>query len=113
MTAATSLDQSLLYPSPLKEFWQAFSHNKGAVAGLAFNLMGFSIPAWMDPSVSRIGTASLALIAVNPALGWSTLLAQVLMRTPLKNKVTQHMRVTGTWADPQVTKISPPARKAP
>ena len=39
MTAATSLDQSLLYPSPLKEFWQAFSHNKGAVAGLAFMLL--------------------------------------------------------------------------
>ena len=61
----------------------------------------------------NVGTASLAMIAVNPVLGWSTLLAQVLMRTPLKNKVTQHMRVTGTWADPQVTKISPPARKAP
>jgi len=30
-------------------------------SGLAFNLMGFSIPAWMDPSVSRIGAASLAL----------------------------------------------------
>jgi uncharacterized protein YhdP len=61
----------------------------------------------------NVGTASLAMIAVNPALGWSTLLAQVLMRTPLKNKVTQHMHVTGTWADPQVTKITPPARKAP
>ena len=31
-----SLDQSLLYPSPLKEFWHAFSRNKGAVMGLAF-----------------------------------------------------------------------------
>jgi len=61
----------------------------------------------------NLGTASLAMIAVNPALGWSTLLAQVLMRTPLKNKVTQHMHVTGTWAEPQVTKITPPARKAP
>ena len=30
-------------------------------SGLAFNLMGFSIPSWMDPSVSRIGAASLAL----------------------------------------------------
>ena len=61
----------------------------------------------------NVGAASLGMIAVNPVLGWSTLLAQVLMRTPLKNKVTQHMQVTGTWADPQVTKISPPARKAP
>ena len=27
---------SRMYPSPLKEFWQAFSRNKGAVAGLVF-----------------------------------------------------------------------------
>ena len=40
MTSITTpLDQSLLYPSPLKEFWQAFAHNKGAVAGLGFMLL--------------------------------------------------------------------------
>ena len=42
MTATTSLptlDPTLLYPSPLKEFWQAFAHNKGAVAGLGFMLV--------------------------------------------------------------------------
>ena len=33
-TTAVAVDQSLLYPSPFKEFWQAFSRNKGAVAGL-------------------------------------------------------------------------------
>ena len=38
MTTQATLDQSLLYPSPLKEFWQAFAHNKGAVAGLAWLL---------------------------------------------------------------------------
>ena len=32
-------DLSLAYPSPLKEFWQGFSHNKGAVAGLIFMLI--------------------------------------------------------------------------
>ncbi|MEG1959485.1 MAG: ABC transporter permease subunit, partial [Pseudomonas sp.] len=32
----TAVDTSLLYPSPYKEFWQAFSRNKGAVAGLMF-----------------------------------------------------------------------------
>lgn len=31
------------------------------VSGLAANLVGFSIPRWMDPTVSRIGAASLAL----------------------------------------------------
>ncbi len=32
-------DQMLLYPSPLKEFWQAFAHNKGALGGLLFMLL--------------------------------------------------------------------------
>lgn len=32
-------DQSLLYPSPLKEFWKAFARNKGAVAGLLFMIV--------------------------------------------------------------------------
>jgi malonate transporter and related proteins len=31
------------------------------VSGLAANLLGFSIPAWLEPAVSRIGAASLAL----------------------------------------------------
>jgi dipeptide transport system permease protein len=34
--ASPVVDQALLYPSPLTEFWQAFAHNKGAVAGLSF-----------------------------------------------------------------------------
>lgn len=29
-------DAAISYPSPFKEFWQGFSHNKGAVAGLIF-----------------------------------------------------------------------------
>ncbi|CDF85932.1 Dipeptide transport system permease protein dppC [Pseudomonas knackmussii B13] len=33
---APASDPSLVYPSPLKEFWQAFAHNKGAVGGLLF-----------------------------------------------------------------------------
>uniref|UniRef100_UPI0031CEA15E ABC transporter permease subunit n=2 Tax=Pseudomonas TaxID=286 RepID=UPI0031CEA15E len=36
VTPASPVDQSLLYPSPYKEFWQAFARNKGAVMGLAF-----------------------------------------------------------------------------
>jgi dipeptide transport system permease protein len=38
-TPAVAVDQSLLYPSQYKEFWQAFSKNKGAVAGLLFMLL--------------------------------------------------------------------------
>ncbi|MDN0081521.1 ABC transporter permease subunit [Crenobacter sp. SG2305] len=32
-------DLSQTYPSPLKEFWQGFSFNKGAVAGLVFMVL--------------------------------------------------------------------------
>ena len=32
-------DPALHYPSPLKEFWQGFSYNKGAVIGLCFLLI--------------------------------------------------------------------------
>ena len=31
--------ESISSPSPLKEFWQSFSHNKGALAGLAFMIV--------------------------------------------------------------------------
>jgi dipeptide transport system permease protein len=34
--AVPAEDAALSYPSPLKEFWQGFSYNKGAVAGLIF-----------------------------------------------------------------------------
>ena len=33
----------------------------GTVGGLAANLLGFSMPVWLEPTVSRIGAASLAL----------------------------------------------------
>lgn len=33
----------------------------GTASGLAANLLGFSIPPWLEPTVSRLGQASLAL----------------------------------------------------
>ena len=33
----------------------------GTVTGLAANLLGFSMPVWLEPTVNRIGQASLAL----------------------------------------------------
>jgi malonate transporter len=33
----------------------------GTVGGLAANLIGFSVPSWLEPAVTRIGNASLAL----------------------------------------------------
>ena len=45
-------------------FWQELIRNPLILAtssGLAFNLSGLQIPALMDPTLSRIGAASLAL----------------------------------------------------
>jgi malonate transporter len=45
-------------------FWRELIRNPlilGTTSGLAFNLLGFSVPMWLDPTLSRIGAASLAL----------------------------------------------------
>ncbi|MBV8649670.1 ABC transporter permease subunit [Paludibacterium sp.] len=45
-------DKALTYPSPLKEFWQGFSYNKGAVIGLVFlTLVVFAalLAQWVAP----------------------------------------------------------------
>jgi len=45
------------------------------VSGLAANLLGFAIPAWLEPAVTRIGAASLALglMAAGAGMQFSTL----------------------------------------
>jgi len=53
------------------------------------------------------GTASLlAGIALNPAIGLSTFLAQLVLRQPLSRVNTQEFSIDGTWNDPKVTKIT-------
>ena len=39
MTATTETLAATTYPSPLKEFWISFRHNKGALAGMIFMLV--------------------------------------------------------------------------
>jgi uncharacterized protein YhdP len=52
------------------------------------------------------GTASLlAGIALNPAIGLSTFLAQLILRQPLSRVNTQEFLIDGTWSDPKVTKV--------
>jgi uncharacterized protein YhdP len=52
------------------------------------------------------GTASLlAGIALNPAIGLSTFLAQLILKQPLSRVNTQEFLVDGTWSDPRVTKV--------
>lgn len=45
-------DPSALYPSPFKEFWQAFAHNKGALGGLVFMVIVIFcalLASWVAP----------------------------------------------------------------
>lgn len=50
-------------------------------------------------------TTSVAAAFINPVLGIGTLAAQLLFADEFSKVFTQHYRVTGSWADPQVTKV--------
>jgi uncharacterized protein YhdP len=53
------------------------------------------------------GTASLlAGLALNPAIGLSTFIAQLVLKQPLSRANTQEFSIDGTWADPKVTKLN-------
>jgi uncharacterized protein (TIGR02099 family) len=51
------------------------------------------------------GTAALAATAINPAVGIGAFVAQWLLQKPLSRAATREFRVTGAWADPQVTAL--------
>ena len=58
------------------------------------------------------GTASLAYILVNPAIGVGTFIANYLFRKPLQAAFTNVYTVTGSWADPKVEKEKFESRSA-
>ena len=59
------------------------------------------------------GTASLvAGMALNPAIGITTFLAQLFLRQPLQQANTQSFVIDGTWSDPRITRV-PTASLAP
>jgi uncharacterized protein (TIGR02099 family) len=51
------------------------------------------------------GSASLLASAINPVVGLTTFLAQLILRRPLIEANTQEFLVDGTWVDPRVTKV--------
>ncbi len=62
------------------------------------------------------GSASLIATAINPLVGLTTFLAQVILRRPLIEAATQEFFIDGTWVDPRVTKVdrhAAPASVAP
>lgn len=57
-------------------------------------------------------TASLVATAINPVVGLSSFLAQVLLRGPLNAVATRELRIQGSWADPQVSELPRKARSS-
>jgi uncharacterized protein (TIGR02099 family) len=74
-----------------------------------------SLKVLVIPEIN-VASASLIYSAINPLVGLTTFLANVLLRGPLVNANTQEFLVDGTWTDPHVTKVerkteAPPAAK--
>jgi uncharacterized protein (TIGR02099 family) len=54
------------------------------------------------------GTASLIYSTVNPIVGLTSFIAQYVIRQPLIQANTRTFHISGSWSDPQVTKIDIP-----
>ena len=62
------------------------------------------------PEINAL-SASLVATAINPLVGLSSFLAQVLLRGPLIAATTREFQIHGSWEDPQVTQL--PRRAGP
>jgi uncharacterized protein (TIGR02099 family) len=51
------------------------------------------------------GTASLYVATINPLVGLTSYLAQMVLSKPLVRAGTSEFHIDGTWADPRVTKV--------
>jgi uncharacterized protein YhdP len=51
------------------------------------------------------GSASLIASAINPLVGLSSFLAQLILRRPLIDAATKEFLIDGTWIDPRVTPV--------
>ena len=59
------------------------------------------------------GTASLLYSTINPVVGLTSFLAQYVLRQPLIKANTRTFHISGSWQDPQVTKLDPPQETHP
>ena len=75
-----------------------------------------SIKVVVVPEINA-GSASLIATTINPIVGLSTFLAQLILRRPLIEASTQELYIDGTWLEPRITKVergfSPPALAKP
>jgi len=49
-------------------------------------------------------TATLVTTIINPAVGLGSFLAQWILRRPIIESTTQEFHITGSWADPVITR---------
>jgi uncharacterized protein (TIGR02099 family) len=59
------------------------------------------------------GTASLFYSTINPIVGLTSFLAQVVLREPLIKANTRTFHISGSWSDPQVNKTEISTENAP
>ena len=64
------------------------------------------------PELNAGGASVVYGLAVNPVIGLGSFLAQLFLRNPLSQALTQEYQVTGPWKDP-VVKKSTIKRKSP
>ncbi|WP_423972110.1 YhdP family protein [Comamonas thiooxydans] len=62
------------------------------------------------PEINAL-SASLVATAINPVVGLSSFLAQMILRGPLIAATTKEFHIHGSWEDPQVTEL--PRRSVP
>ena len=58
------------------------------------------------------GTASLVAGVINPVIGLTTFLAQMILRQPLISAATREFHIDGAWSDPKVTQLERKAGEA-
>jgi uncharacterized protein (TIGR02099 family) len=71
-----------------------------------------SIKVVVIPEIN-LGSASLLYSAINPLVGLTTFLANVILRRPLMEANTQEFLIDGSWTDPRVTKVEHKPESAP
>jgi uncharacterized protein YhdP len=90
----------------------AFTNNlqmKGVVAGALIEGRADLVRETQDLKVVVVpeintGTASLYMATINPLVGLTSYLAQMVLSKPLVRAGTSEFHVDGTWSDPRVTK---------
>jgi uncharacterized protein YhdP len=58
------------------------------------------------PELNAGGASVVYGLAVNPVIGLGSFLAQLFLRSPLSQALTQEYQVTGPWKDPSVKKAT-------